>query len=113
MTTIKKLTELEEILLKADAECRYSYTLDELIKSEAYMKEIGSITNIFFSSQIEYSKTLDKNSQDFESKLSEYRNFLSNGTIDVDDTKYINFIKVIKEKVKNKDTLNLMEKYGY
>ena len=43
MTTIKKLTELEEILLKADAECRYLYTLDELIKSEAYMKEIGSI----------------------------------------------------------------------
>ena len=63
MTTIKKLTELEEILLKSDAECRYSYTLDELIKSETYMKEIGRITNIFFSLKIEYSKKLDENSQ--------------------------------------------------
>ena len=60
MTTIKKLTDLEEILLKADADYRYTYTLDELIKSEKYLKEIGSITNLFLPYNLNIVRLLTK-----------------------------------------------------
>ncbi len=110
MTTIKKLTDLEEILLKADADYRYTYTLDELIKSEKYLKEIGSITNLFFTVQFEYSKTIDQNDEKNSEKLMNYHNFLVEGELDIDDTKYIDFINKLKEKIDNKDILELINR---
>lgn len=110
MTTIKRLTEIEKILLKADSEYRYTYTLNELIKSEQYMKEIGSITNLFFEVQFEYSRSLNPYDEEKEEKLAKYHNFLTEGEIDVDDTKYIEFINSIKEKIKNESILELINK---
>ena len=110
MTTIKKLTDLEEILLRADANYRFTYTLDELIKSEKYLKEIGTITNLFFTAQFEYSKTLNSNDEETGEKLAKYHNFLTKGELDIDDTKYINFINKLKEKIDNDDILELINK---
>lgn len=110
MITIKRLTDLEEILLNADTECRFLYTLDELVKSEEYLKEIGSITNLFFNIQFEYSKTLNINDEYKNEKLTNYHNFLVEGELDIDDSKYIDFINRIKPKIKDEKTLALIKK---
>lgn len=111
MTTIKKLMYIEEILLKADNDYRYSYTLDELIKSEKYMKEIGEITNLFLAVQIEYGKVNDANDEQYKQKLVDYHNMLISGEIDVDVTKYIEFLMEMKSKYpQDKDYVKQIEK---
>ena len=109
MTTIKFLTDLEEILLKADAKYRYTYTLDELIKSEKYLKEIGYITNIFFETQFEYSKTLPDD-EEKNKKLTDYHNFLVNGEIDINVSDYVDFILKIKDKIDDVKIVGLIDK---
>lgn len=109
MTTIKFLTDLEEILLKADAKYRYTYTLDELIKSEKYLKEIGYITNIFFETQFEYSKTLPDD-EEKNKKLTDYHNFLVKGKLDVNVFDYVIFIIKLKEKIDDAEILKLIDK---
>ena len=39
-----------------------------------------------------------------------YHNFLVEGELDIDDTKYINFINKLKEKIDNDDILELINK---
>ena len=109
MTTIKFLTDLEEIFLKADAKYRYTYTLDELIKSERYIKDIGYITNIFFTTQFEYSKTLP-NDEEKNKKLTDYHNFLVNGELDINVSEYVDFIIKLKNKIDDKEILTLIDK---
>ena len=105
MITIKTLIDLEEILLKADSAYKFNYTMDELIKSEVYLKEIGSITNIFFNTLFEYSKA------NSEEKVTEYQNNLYNNAIDVDIAKYVKFIGDIKDKIDNEEIVNLIERF--
>ena len=110
MTTVKEITIIEEILLRADANYRYLYTIDELIKSEKYLKDIGVMTNIFLSVQVEYSKTLDKNSEDYNKKLTEYHNHLTNGLIDYDTTECRSFLDKLELKYFNEELKELMKK---
>jgi hypothetical protein len=111
MTTIKKLMYIEEILLKADNDYRYSYTLDELIKSEKYIKEIGEITNLFFAIQIEYSKVCNAKDKEYKQKLVDYHNKLIYSQIDIDTKKYIDFLKSMKNKYpQDKDYIEKIEK---
>lgn len=109
MATIKFLTDLEEILLKADAKYRYTYTLDELIKSEKYLKEIGYITNIFFTTQFEYSKTLP-NDDEKNKKLTDYHNFLVSGELDINVSDYVDFILKLKNKIDDAEILGIIDK---
>jgi predicted histidine transporter YuiF (NhaC family) len=95
MTTIKTLIYIEDILLNADNDFRYKYSLDELIKSETYIKEIGLITGLFFSVQMEYGKVNDTKDEEYKQKLVDYHNKLISDELDVDITKYIEFIKKI------------------
>lgn len=111
MTTIKKLMTIEEILLKADNDYRYSYTLDELIKSEKYIKEIGEITNLFFTVQIEYSKVCNAKDNEYKQNLVNYHNKLISNQIDIDITKYIDFLTSMKNKYpQDKDYIKTIEK---
>ncbi len=111
MTTIKKLMYIEEILLKADNDYRYSYTLDELIKSEKYIKEIGEITNLFLAVQIEYGKVCDTKDEKYKQKLVDYHNMLISGKIDIDISKYVDFLLNIKSKFsQDKDYVKQIEK---
>lgn len=111
MTTIKKLMYIEEILLKADNDYRYSYTLDELVKSEKYMKEIGEITNLFLAVQIEYGKVNDASDEQYKQKLVDYHNRLISEEIDVDISKYIDFLVSMKSKYpQDRDYIEKIEK---
>ncbi len=97
MVTIKTLMDIEEILLKADSDLRFSYSMDELIKSERYLKELGEMTNVFLAVQIEYGKINETN---YKQKLVDYHNKLISDEINVDISKYIDFIKnSIKDKI--------------
>ena len=107
MITIKTLIDLEEILLKADSVYKFKYSMDELIKSETYLKEIGSITDIFFNTLFEYSKINSSN----EEKVNEYQKKLYNDTIDFDITKYVKFISDVKDKIDNEEIANLIERF--
>ena len=99
MTTIKTLIYIEDILLNADNDFRYKYSLDELIKSETYIKEIGLITGLFFSVQMEYGKVNDTKDEEYKQKLVDYHNKLISDELDVDITKYIEFIKKILHRL--------------
>lgn len=106
MAKIKELMNIEEILLKSDTYYRYEYSIDELVKSSKYLSEIGEITNLFFTVQLEYSQTVAKNNYE----LNDYKNRLMDGDIDIDISKYITFINTIKNKVKEPHILLLIEK---
>jgi len=103
MTTIKTLIDIEEILLKADNDLRYSYSLNELMTSEKYIKELGEITNLFFAVQIEYGKINDEKNNDYKQKLVDYHNKLISDELDVNIEKYVDFIKKIESKIKDKE----------
>ena len=107
MTNIKTLMDIEEVLLKADNDFRYTYSLDELIKSEKYIKEIGEITNLFLAVQIEYGKISVEN---YKQKLVDYHNKLISDKIDIDLEKYIEFIKKILNRLSDKDYFNKAKK---
>ena len=109
-STIKEITIAEEILLRADSKYRYQYTLDELIKSEHYLKEIGTITNIFLSVQHEYSKTLVKTDEDYNKKLTDYHNHLTNGTITYNLSSCYIFLKGLEKKYFDDELKELMKK---
>ena len=113
MSTIGDIIALEEILLRADTKYRYQYTLNELLKNEKYLKEIGTITNIFLSAQNEYGKRLDKsNKEEYKKKLFEYHNHLVQGEIDYDYSGCFEFIKEINDKYFDnelKDLFNLFK----
>lgn len=114
MVTINTLMDIEEILLKADSDIRYEYTMGELIKSASYLKEIGSMTSIFFDVQYEYAKTrlpqeMDK--EEKKQKLIEYQKWLTDDKLDIDITKYVDFInQSVKPKLKRNEYLELVEK---
>ena len=103
MATIKEIMDIEEVLLKADNDLRYTYSLDELIKSEKYLKELGAITNLFFAVQIEYGKMNDSNDEQYKQKLVDYHNKLISDKIDIDLEKYVVFIKKILNRLSDKD----------
>ena len=109
MTKIKKLIDIENILLKLESKYKFNYTLDELIKNYEYLKEIGSITNLFFSVQCEYSNTLNQSDKDFVNKIQNYQESLSSDEIDINITKYINFIIQLKNKVSDDELLSLIK----
>lgn len=98
MTTINELIKIEEKLLKLESKHKYEYTLDELIKSKKYLKEIGEITDLYFSVQYEYSQTLNPLDENLNDKLTSYQVFLSNGSIDIDVNKYTEFINQLENK---------------
>jgi hypothetical protein len=98
MTTINELIKIEEKLLKLESKHKYEYTLDELIKSKKYLKEIGEITDLYFSVQYEYSQTLNPLDENLNEKLVNYQVFLSNGSIDIDVSKYTEFINQLENK---------------
>lgn len=102
---IQTLIDIEEILLKADNDLRYSYSLDELIKSEKYLEELGKITNLFFSVQLEFSKLYSD-----EELLKIYYNKLSSDDIDIDIAKYVTFIKKISDRLTDKDYFDKVKK---
>jgi hypothetical protein len=103
MITIKTLMDIEEIILKADNDLRFTYSLDELIKSETYIKEIGDITNVFLGVQIEYSKIIDEKDEQYKQKLVDYHNKLISDKLYIDITKYLQFIKQIESKIFDKE----------
>ena len=109
-STIKEITIAEEILLRADSKYRYKYTLDELIKSEHYLKEIGTITNIFLSVQHEYSKTLEKTDEEYSKKLTDYHNHLTEGVVTYNLSGCYTFLKGIEEKYFDDELKALMKK---
>lgn len=84
--------------MKLESKHKYEYTLDELIKSKKYLKEIGEITDLFFSVQYEYSQTLNPLDENLNDKLTSYQVFLSNGNIDIDVSKYTEFINQLENK---------------
>jgi hypothetical protein len=98
MTTINELIKIEEKLLKLESKHKYEYTLNELIKSKKYLKEIGEITDLYFSVQYEYSQTINPLDEELNDKLIKYQSFLSSGTIDVDISKYTEFINQLENK---------------
>lgn len=110
MTTIKEIMDIEEVLLKADNDLRYTYSLDELIKSEKYLKELGAITNLFFAVQIEYGKMNDSNDEQYKQKLVDYHNKLISDEIDIDLEKYVVFIKKILNRLSDKDYFDKAKK---
>ena len=99
MTTIKTLITIEDILLNADNDFRYEYSLDELILSEKYLKEIGAITSLFFSVQLEYGKINEPKNDENKQKLVDYHNKLISSPISIDVTDYLNFIEKLKPKL--------------
>lgn len=103
MITIKTLMDIEEILLKADDDLRYTYSMDELIKSEKYIEELGKITNLFFSTQIEYAKLNDEKDEQYKQKLVDYHNKLISDKLEIDITKYLQFIRQIESKILDKE----------
>ena len=109
MTTVDTLIDIEKILLSVDSANSFSYTLNELVKSEKYLKEIGDITSLYFKKQLEYGKTIY--SGDYQEKLEEYRNFLKSDRLDIDIDKYIEFIKHIKEKVNDENLLKMINNF--
>jgi len=84
--------------LKLESKHKYEYTLDELIKSKKYLKEIGEITDLYFSVQYEYSQTLNPLDENLNDKLTSYQVFLSNGSIDINVNKYTEFISQLENK---------------
>ena len=92
------MIKIEEKLLKLESKHKYEYTLDELIKSKKYLKEIGEITDLYFSVQYEYSQTLNPLDDNLNDKLTSYQVFLSNGSIDIDVSKYTEFINQLENK---------------
>ena len=84
--------------MKLESKHKYEYTLDELIKSKKYLKEIGEITDLYFSVQYEYSQTLNPLDENLNDKLTSYQVFLSNGSIDIDVSKYTEFINQLVNK---------------
>ena len=92
------MIKIEEQLLKLESKHKYEYTLDELIKSKKYLKEIGEITDLYFSVQYEYSQTLNPLDENLNDKLTSYQVFLSNGSIDIDVSKYTEFINQLENK---------------
>ena len=92
------MIKIEEQLLKLESKHKYEYTLDELIKSKKYLKEIGEITDLYFSIQYEYSQTLNPFDEELNEKLIKYQTFLSSGTIDIDTDKYTEFINQLENK---------------
>ena len=92
------MIKIEEQLLKLETKHKYEYTLDELIKSKKYLKEIGEITDLYFSIQYEYSQTLNPFDEELNEKLIKYQTFLSSGTIDIDTDKYTEFINQLENK---------------
>lgn len=84
--------------MKLESKYKYEYTLDELIKSKKYLKEIGEITDLYFSVQYEYSQTLNPLDENLNDKLTSYQVFLSNGSIDIDVSKYTEFINQLENK---------------
>ena len=92
------MIKIEEQLLKLESKHKYEYTLDELIKSKKYLKEIGEITDLYFSTQYEYSQTLNPLDEELNEKLTSYQVFLSNGSIDIDVSKYTEFISQLENK---------------
>ena len=103
--------EIEGILLKLNDEYKFEYSLDELIKSNSYIKEIGEITDLFFNVQIEYSKKMlvfdnEKNKE----IISGYNNRLINDNIDIDGTKYTLFLNSVKPKIKKQEYINAIER---
>lgn len=108
MTNIKTLMDIEEVLLKSDNDFRYTYSLDELIKSEKYIKEIGEITNLFLAVQIEYGKISVEN---YKQNLVDYHNKLISDELEIDISKYIEFISnSISNKATDKEYYNKVEK---
>lgn len=106
--------DIEEILLKADSDIRYEYSMGELIKSALYLKEIGSMTNIFFDIQYEYAKIVlpkEMSAEEKKQRLTEYQKRLTDDELDIDITKYVDFInQSIKPKLKREEYLELIEK---
>ena len=92
------MIKIEEQLLKLESKHKYEYTLDELIKSKKYLKEIGEITDLYFSTQYEYSQTLNPLDENLNDKLTSYQVFLSNGSIDINVNKYTEFISQLENK---------------
>lgn len=101
MVTVKEIMDVEKSLLELDSKYRYTYSFDELVRSERYIKEIGEITDIFFSVQNDYKHTLNNNDDDFEQKLIAYNNKLLTDEINIDLAPYLDFINHIKEKTTN------------
>ena len=84
--------------MKLESKHKNEYTLYELIKSKKYLKEIGEITDLYFSTQYEYSQTLNPLDEELNEKLIKYQTFLSSGTINVDVSKYTEFISQLENK---------------
>lgn len=99
MTTIKTLINIEDILLNADSDFRYEYSLGDLILSEKYLKEIGAITSLFFSVQLEYSKINEPNNEENKQKLVDYHNKLISDPVLIDITDYLTFIDKLKPRL--------------
>lgn len=102
---IQVLIDIEEILLKADNDIKFTYSLDELIKSEKYLKEIGFITDLYFKAQLDFSK-INTNEQ----ALKEYHDKLISDEIDVDVSNYITFIMSIGSRLRDKDYFDKVKK---
>lgn len=102
--------DIEEVLLKADNDLRYTYSMDELIKSENLIKELGLMTDLFFSVQIEYAKLNNEEDEQYKQKLVDYHNKLISDEIDIDIEKYAEFIFHISSRIADKDYYDKVKK---
>ena len=96
ITTINTLIKIEHILLIAKEELKFAYSLNEIIKSEFFLSEIGKMTNAYLSTVSAYRRLCGD-----EQKTIEYDNKLASEKLDIDVTKYIEFIINILPKVKS------------
>lgn len=95
--------DVEKTLLEFDSKHKFEYSLDELLKSEKYLKELGEITDMYFSIQHEYRNTIDDNDPDLETKLRVYHARLTADEIDIDLSVYNDFITYLKTKITDGD----------
>lgn len=91
MTKITELINIETKLLSIKESHRFDISLNDNVRLERLLREIGEVTNIFFSLQVDYS-TVCKDCD----KLQSYHDKLMEENVDIDLTEAKDFLNTVK-----------------
>lgn len=107
--SVKRLMELERILLEIDARVKFDLTLSEAFELYTHLRDVSRATNFVFNIQDEYNTRIGPTQEE----MKKYHDKVMDSTLELDYERVTEFIDRICAKYENGTIREVIAKFRF